>query len=44
MSDLTKILAENQKEIMKLIAPTVKNSVPLQNLENSDVESGKCLF
>ena len=24
MSDLTKILAENQKEMLKLIAPTVK--------------------
>ena len=24
MSDLTKILAENQKELLKLIAPTVK--------------------
>ena len=25
MSDLTKILAENQKEMLKLIAPTVKS-------------------
>ena len=25
MSDLTKILAENQKEMLKLIAPTAKN-------------------
>ena len=27
MSDLTKILAENQKEMLKLIAPTAKNNL-----------------
>ena len=38
MSDFTKILAENQKEMLKLIAPVVKKPVTLQNLENSDSE------
>ena len=37
MSDLTKILAENQKEMLKLIAPVVKTPAT-QNLENSDSE------
>ena len=35
MSDLTKILAENQKEVLKLIAPNTKTSFEPQNLENS---------
>ena len=34
MFDLTKIHAENQKEIIKLIAPAI-----VQNLENSESES-----
>ena len=41
MSDLTKILAENQKEILKLIVPTVKKTSSRQNLgvSNSEAES-----
>ena len=38
LCDLTKILAENQKEILKLIAPTVKNSADPQNIKDSDSE------
>ena len=38
ISDLTKILAENQKEMLKLIAPVVKNPTSVLNLENSDSE------
>ena len=38
MSDLTEILAENQKEMLKLIAPVVKKPATVQNLENSDSE------
>ena len=38
MSDLTKILAENQKECLRLIALTVKKSTNPQNLEDSDSE------
>ena len=36
---LTKILAENQKEMLKLIAPTVEKSTIHQNVEGSDPES-----
>ena len=39
LSDLTKILAENQKEMLKLTAPTVKKSTITQNLEDSDSET-----
>ena len=39
LSDLTKILAENQKEMLKLIAPVVKNQVTLTVPEESDPES-----
>ena len=35
MSDLTKLLAENQKELLKLIAPMKKKSSDHQALENS---------
>ena len=28
MSDLTKILAENQKELLKLIVPSIKKLLP----------------
>ena len=42
MSDLTKILAENQKEMLKLIAPVSKNvqlvqtsKIPIRNRKTS---------
>ena len=38
MSDLTKILAENQKEISKIIARAVKKPVTVRNLEHPDSE------
>ena len=38
MSDLIKVLAEKQKEMLRLIAPAVKRTITLQNLENSDSE------
>ena len=38
MSDLAKILAENQKEMLKLLAPSVKNTSEPQVLENCDSE------
>ena len=38
MSDLTKMLADNQKEMSKLIAPMTKKSSDYQALENSDSE------
>ena len=43
MSDRSIILAENQKELLKLIAPVIKNPVTLQNLENSDSEPDNVL-
>ena len=39
MSDLTRILAENQKEILKLISPTVKKSTIPQNLGDTESET-----
>ena len=39
MSDLTKILAENQKEMLKLIAPTVKKQTIITASEETDSES-----
>ena len=36
MSDLTKILAENQKEMLKLIAPTAKKQPAIRSAEESD--------
>ena len=39
MSDLTKILAENQKEMIKLIAPTVKKQTIITAAEETDSES-----
>ena len=39
MSDLTKILADNQKEKLKLIAPSVKKPFELQNLGDSVAEA-----
>ena len=39
MSDLTKILAENQKETLKLIAPTVRKQTVLRSTEDSDSDS-----
>ena len=38
MSDLTKILAENQKEMLKLIAPTSKKTI-ITATEETDSES-----
>ena len=38
MFDLTKILVENQKEMLKLIAPDIKNPTSSQNIENTDSE------
>ena len=38
MSDLTKLLAENQKEMLKLITPVVRNLINPQNPENTDSE------
>ena len=39
MSDLTKILAENQKEMLKLIAPTSKKQTIITAIEETDSES-----
>ena len=39
MSDLTKILAENQKEMLKLIAPTSKKQTITTATEETDSES-----
>ena len=39
MSDLTKILAENQKEMLKLIAPPVKKQTVIAATEETDSES-----
>ena len=39
MSDLTKILAENQNEIFKLIAPLNKKHSVSSNIHDSDSES-----
>ena len=36
MTDLTKILAENQKEMLKLIAPTNKKRSVSSNIQDSD--------
>ena len=38
MSDLTKILAENQKEMLKLIAPLNKKQPICSNIQDSDSE------
>ena len=38
MSHLNKILADNQKEMLKLIPSAVKKTYTVQNLENSDSE------
>ena len=34
LSDLTKILAENQKEVLKLITPAAKKQTVLMSLKN----------
>ena len=39
MSDLTKILTENQKEMLKLIAPTSKKQTIISATEETDSES-----
>ena len=41
MSDLTKILAENQMEMLNLIAPTIKKPITPQNTENCNSEHEK---
>ena len=38
MSDLTRILAESQKEMLKLIAPLNKKQTVLMNAQDSDSE------
>ena len=38
MSDLTKLLAENQKEMLKLIAPLNKKQTVYMNAQDSDSE------
>ena len=43
MSDLTKILAENQKEMLKLVAPVIRKTSTFQNVETSDSESESIL-
>ena len=43
MSDLTKIFADNQKDMLKRIASVIKKSSTVQNLENSDSESESIL-
>ena len=40
MSDSAKFLADNQKEMLKLIAPMAKKPSEHQALENSDSEPG----
>ena len=39
MSDLTKILAENEKKMLRPIAPAVKKPTFHQNVEESDSET-----
>ena len=39
MTYLSKILAENQKEMSRLIAPSLKKPAILQNVEDSDSET-----
>ena len=39
MTDFTEILAENQMELLQLIAPSVKNFSNLSNLGDSDSEA-----
>ena len=41
MSDINKIVADNQREMLKLIGPTVKKRTFPQNLEDSDSETEK---
>ena len=41
MSDLTKILAKNQKELLKLIAPLIKKQPGLLNIQDSDSDPAK---
>ena len=39
MSDLTETLADSQKEMLQLIAPAIRKTSIVQNLENHDSES-----
>ena len=41
MSDLAKSLAENQKEMMKLVAPITKKPSAHQNVQDSGSETEK---
>ena len=41
MSDLTKVLAENQKEMLKLIAPLNRKQPSCSNDQDSDSEPGE---
>ena len=41
MSDLTKTLAENQKEMLKLIAPLNKKQPGCSNVQDSDILNQK---
>ena len=43
MADLTKILAETQKKILKLVTPAVRKTNLVQNLYNSDSETENIL-
>ena len=44
MSDLSKVFAENQKELLKLIALSSKKSVNYQNVDDFDSETGKVTY
>ena len=39
MADLTKILTENQKQMLELLTPAVRNTNVVQILDNSDSET-----
>ena len=39
MADLFKILADNQREMFKLIVPSVKKPSNIQDMRNSDSEN-----
>ena len=43
MADFTKILSENQKQMLELITPAVRKTNVIQNLDNSDSEAENLL-
>ena len=43
MSDLTKLLAENKKEELKLVTSNAKNAPEMQNRKNSDFDEENAL-